>query len=561
MSRYDVGNVVDCERTMKKIAVISQTSPARGGGSRGRIRWGLVALILVIAASVLIWAYKFSALDGNFKSMSTVLTVLGTFLALLIWLLFLSGMRWRSRWIGLGCVILGIAALTQLVRFEPSVDSNGLLNFAWKWHPRKDGNVGSLKPLDVPEKLATPESAADSPGYLGQDRRGVFEEVKLERDWTAHPPQELWRQPVGLGWSAFAVVGPRAITQEQRGDKEWVVCYELTTGHVLWTHANEVHFSEPMGGDGPRATPTVGHDRVFALGATGVLDCLELTTGKLLWSRGTLTENKLENLTWAKSGSPLLVDGFVIVSGGEAAKGGTNISLLAYRWTDGSPAWQSGTEKASYASPMEATLAGKRQILSINAASVSSHDPGDGHILWRSPWTTDSWPKCAQPVLIGADQVFVSAGYGTGCMLLKVAANPDGGLHADPVWQNIKLRSQFSNCVARDGFIYGIDDGIMACVEVATGVRKWKDGRYGAGQILGVGDLLLVQTEVGQVLLVEPTPTGLQEIAKIQALHAKTWNMPTLAGSYLLVRNDQEAVCYRLPTIAAKPPATAAQNP
>jgi outer membrane protein assembly factor BamB len=276
-----------------------------------------------------------------------------------------------------------------------------------------------------------------------------------------------------------------------------VVCYELATGRVIWSHTNRVRFSEPMGGDGPRATPTFKDDRVYALGATGILDCLNAATGGLIWTREALSENGLPNTYFGKSSSPLVVDDLVVVTGGM-----TNSStLLAFRCNDGTPAWRAGKDQASFSSPALVTLGGRRQILSVNAASVSGHDPKDGLILWEYTWANNQWPKGAQPVVLEGDRVFLSASFNAGCVLLQVKAGADGSLSVAEVWKNRNMKSEFSNIVARGGFIYGLDDGILACVDIAMGDRKWKDGRYGHGQLILVDDLLLVQTEPGPIAL------------------------------------------------------------
>ena len=510
--------------------------------TRRRVRWWIPVVIVALAIANLVRLHFSVDLEGNFENMQTMLTLAGLVLLLLLWFVFLSGLSWAVRLAGLGILILGAVGLKQAVRFDGSVDGTGRPNVVWSWAPQKSGEVGALKtgPLKEPLRL---EASSDYPGYLGRDRSGLIEGLGLERNWLVHPPRDVGRQPVGLGWSGFAISGNRALTQEQRGEKEMVICYELTTGHAIWSHTNLVRFSEPLGGDGPRATPTISHDRVYVLGATGILDCLDATTGKQIWTRDTLRENSLPNTYFGKSSSPLLVDDLVVVTGGM-----TNSStLLAYRQEDGSPVWRAGKDKASFSSPALVTLAGTRQILSVNAASVTAHDPKDGHILWDYAWANDKWPKCAQPVVLEGDRVLVSAGFNAGCVLLHVTPGANGALSVSEVWKNRNMKSQFSNMVARSGFLYGLDDGILACVEIATGQRKWKDGRYGHGQVLLLDDLLLVQTEPGQVALVEANPKEYREVARINALNAKTWNTPAVAGEFLLVRNDQEAICYRLP--------------
>jgi len=232
----------------------------------------------------------------------------------------------------------------------------------------------------------------------------------------------------------------------------------------------------------------------------------------------------------------------VVVTGGMTNRS----TLLAFRRDDGSPAWRAGQDEASFSSPALVTLGGRRQILSVNAATVTAHDLKDGRTLWEYPWGNNKWPKCAQPLVLEGDRVFLSASFNAGCVLLQVKAGAEGNLSVAEVWKNRNLKSEFSNIVARNGFIYGLDDGILACVEIATGERKWKDGRYGHGQLMLVDDLLLVQTEPGPVALVEANPTAYREVAKLAALHSKTWNNPALAGDILLLRNDQEMVCYKL---------------
>jgi outer membrane protein assembly factor BamB len=179
---------------------------------------------------------------------------------------------------------------------------------------------------------------------------------------------------------------------------------------------------------------------------------------------------------------------------------------------------------------------------------VTGHDPADGRILWEYSWP-GNFPKCSQPVPLKEDRVFISAGYGAGCAMLQIQAGSGGSMTVEEVWRNQTMKTEFTNVVVRDRYLYGLDDGILACVDLATGQRKWKDraGNYGYGQILLVGDLLLVQSQAGPVALVEATPTRFHELGQLDALHSKTWNNPVLAGKYLVVRNDREAACYELP--------------
>jgi outer membrane protein assembly factor BamB len=509
------------------------SSPQGLIGFSKRIRWWIPAVLVVLAVGNLLRIRLAKELDSNFKAMQSSLTFALLPVLLLLWFLFLSRLRWRTRLAGVFLFVLLVFGLTRIVRFDGAVDGTGTPLLAWKWKAKKTGNVGPLKIVALPAASQLVSTNTEEAGYLGTNRTGIIEDVKLDRDWTTHPPQQLWRQPIGLGWSSFCLSGGRAFTQEQRGENELVICYELTTGHVLWAHTNHVRFSETMGGDGPRATPTLSDGRVYALGGTGILDCLDAANGQLLWSHDVLKENNSPNLPFGKSTSPLVFDDLVVVTGGMA----DGPTLLAYHLKDGSSAWHAGTDKASFSSPTLATLAGKRQIVSVNAGSVTGHDPATGTILWDYPWP-GQWPKCAQPIILPPDRIFLSASFNAG-----------GKLSVIEKWKNRSMKSEFSNIVVRDGCAYGLDDGILACIDLATGERKWKDGRYGHGQVLLVGDLLLVQMENGPVALVEANPSCFREVATLQALGSKTWNVPAINGECLLVRNDQEVACYKLPLV------------
>jgi outer membrane protein assembly factor BamB len=508
-------------------------------------RWWMPISTVLLAITALFGWWHYPELPVVSRIMYSGLTVAVSLLLLLVWFLFLSAFRWRTRLLSLGILVLAVFGFSRLVRTDGAINGSGLPRVTWKWAPKNSGEVDQSKAIATKSALPedVPTAGGDYPGFLGSDRSGIVQGVQLERDWSAHPPQVLWRQPVGLAWSSFAVMGSRAITQEQRGENELVVCYELATGRTLWMHTNQVRFNEKLGGDGPRATPTIDGDRVFALGATGILDCLELAGGKAIWSHDTLGENHASNLVFGKSSSPLVLDNLVIISGG-LTNGPT---LLAYQRENGAPAWTAGTEEASYSSPTVATLAGRRQVLSLNAASFTAHDPADGQILWRYSWK--GWgPRCAQPVAIEGDRVLLSAGFGLGSLLLQVKADASGKLSAAEVWKNLRLKTQFASAVVRGGYAYGLDEGVLACIDLATGERKWKDGHYGFGQLVFVHDLLLVQTEPGPLALVEATPAEFRELGRVNALDSKTWNPPALAGDFLLVRNDKEAICFKLAT-------------
>ncbi|MEY4485079.1 MAG: hypothetical protein RL693_2531 [Verrucomicrobiota bacterium] len=501
---------------------------------------GLLAVLSVIVVRLR------PEMDSNFKAWLTSAIVLLATLISLIWFLFLSRFPWRTRLLAFAGLLVLAFGLSKTLKVNGTVDGTGLPKLVWVWTAKKTQDFSQIKTVttDGVAAIALPKSdIPDVPQFLGPNRDGVIRNARLGRDWNAHPPKELWRQPIGEGWSAFAVVNGLAYTQEQRDDEELVTCYDLLTGRLVWTHANKTRFSEWQGGDGPRATPTVDRGYVFTQGATGILDCLDAVTGKKIWSRDVLKENKLDNITWGLSASPLVFEDTVVVTGGNNDRA----TVQAYHRVTGEPLWQAGKDKASYASPLLATLAGKRIILSSNSATLTGHDPVTGAVLLEHAWGSDKWPKAAQPLVLEGDRLFLSAGYGMGCQMLQIKAGADGKLEATELWKSLRMKTQFNNVSLRDGFIYGLDDGQLACLNAATGERQWKTGRYGSGQSLLADDLMIVQSEPGPVVLVEVKPESGREVGRLDALKAKTWNNPTLAGRYLLVRNSEEVVCYELP--------------
>jgi len=522
--------------------------------NRRKMRWWMPASLIVIAIGTA--AYLRSR---ELPFIEPILIGIGLLTALLIgaWYIFFTGLRWKTRMV---LLLVSVAFLVGIyfgvkdfTRIDGSIGGSGIPRLVWKWSPKEQGPA---QPLTLEPTVATSSQAAekdstrngDFPQFLGPDRSGILTGIPLRRDWDGAPPKLLWRQPIGLGWSAFAVSGQRVITQEQRREDELVVCYELQTGHALWAHTNHVRFSEALGGDGPRATPTIHQGRVYAMGATGILDCLEEATGQLVWSRDVLGENHQSNLSWGKSCSPLVAHELVVVTGGSER----DKTLLAYNAASGKPVWQAGRDGASYCSPFLASVSGQEQIIMVNGHSVTGHDAINGNILWEYSWP-EEFAKATQPLVVDTNRVFIAAGYGVGCVMLKIERSTSGEWSVVPVWKNRNLKPKFTNLVRRGQHVYGLDDGTLACVNLEQGNREWKEGRYGHGQILLIDDLLLVQAESGDVVLVEISPEKPRELARFQALQGKTWNNPVLLGDTLLVRNDREAACYRLPLNAAIP--------
>jgi outer membrane protein assembly factor BamB len=351
----------------------------------------------------------------------------------------------------------------------------------------------------------------------------------------------VWSIPVGTGWSGFVIDRGLAITQEQRGGDEMIVAYDLMTGAPRWSHKDSARYESMLAGDGPRATPTIAGRHVAAVGSTGRLTVLDARSGRRLWSRDMNEDNGATTPEWGRAGSPLVQDGKVIVSAG--GPGGR--SLVAYDLDSGAPVWAGGSDGASYSSPILLSLLGRPQVVVLNRASMAGHDPATGAALWSQPWPSEA-PNVAVPIRVADDLVLGSTGYGIGSKLVKLAAGGDGRITPTLVWESPRLKAKFTNPVMHDGFVYGLDDGVLVCLDVTTGERRWRAGRYGHGQTLLAGDVLLVTTEDGDAVLVEPTPERHHELTRFTAFDGKTWNPAALAGRYLLLRTDKEAKLFEL---------------
>ncbi len=526
-------------------------------------RYWIPGLAVVAYLGLQFWSFQAEHM------MAPAFRLLGTLLLVIIlwfWFCFLSGRSGWSRWLGvLGG--LGVAVFLAFgLRYEGSTDGSGLPRFVLRWAKTLDEQ--SLEALPSAAVTVAPASEAEPLRYQGRDsaeyygplRNGVFPNATILPATYDEGPTELWKQPIGLGWSAFAVVGRTAVTQEQRGEEEWVTAYDLETGQLRWQYAQERRFSEAMGGDGPRATPSIHDGVVYALGATGVLDALDLVTGELRWSYDVLGDGA-GNLMWGKSASPLVLPehGVVVVTGGT---GGVP-TVQALSLESGEQKWKWGTEASSYASPIVATVMEETQLVVVNQDTVVGLRPDTGESRWVFDWPVGMMnpsAKVGQPTVLDGSQILVTASYGIGAVMFEVGQDHTGAMATSPVWHvKNRMKTKFSSACVRGGFAYGLDEGILACINLETGKRTWKDGRYGFGQNLLVGETLIIQAEDGDIAFVAANPEKYQEYGRFPGIEGKTWNVPTLAGEYLLVRNDREAACYRLHVEWSEPAAVPAE--
>jgi outer membrane protein assembly factor BamB len=377
------------------------------------------------------------------------------------------------------------------------------------------------------------------PGFRGPDRDSVIHGVRINTDWSASPPVQVWRRPIGPGWSSFAVSGDLLYTQEQRGDEEMISCYRVSTGEPVWRHRDPVRFYESNGGAGPRATPTLDTGRVYTFGATGILNALDARTGAVRWSHNVAAEGKVATPTWGFSASPLVIDDVVIV----AASG----VLAGYDRVTGKQRWLNPSKGGSYSSPHRVTIEGVEQVVFLGGPGVMSVAPADGKLLWESAWDGGA---IVQPGVTEDGDILINAMSmmgGVGTRRLHVT-HPAEGWKVEERWTSRGLKPYFNDFVVHKGHAFGFDGSILSCINLADGERKWKGGRYGNGQLvlLADQDVLLVISEEGELALVSATPDKFTELAKFPVFDAKTWNHPVLIGDLLLVRNGEEMAAFRL---------------
>lgn len=500
-------------------------------------RWGGVVLMIVALVATRPFLHESIATAGMGVLFFTY-AIPFLCLAFVVWAVVSRRFSDRFRRVAMVATILLACSVWTLVQ-TGGITNDAVSDFSWRWtetpEERLIAQAGDepIALLSIPEAL---ETGAEWPSFRGPDRNSIIHGVRIKTDWSSSPPIELWRRSIGPGWSSFAVYGGLLYTQEQRGDDEFVSCYNLTTGNPVWRHGDAARFWESNGGAGPRGTPTFSDGRLYTFGATGILNVLDANNGSVVWSRDAASDTDTEVPVWGFSSSPLIVDEFVIV----AVAG----SLIAYDITAGNPQWSIPAGGDCYSSPHLVHIDGIAQILLLNEAGVMSVSPDNGTLLWEHAWPGH---PIVQPIQIADGDFLISVDDRSGVRRISVELGPDGWT-IEELWTSVRLKPYFNDSVIHNGHVYGFDGPFLACIDVEDGERKWKGGRYGRGQfiLLADQDLLLVLSEKGELALVAATPDQFMEIERYPAIKGKTWNHPVLVGDVLLVRNGQEMMALRL---------------
>lgn len=509
--------------------------------------WPVVTIVLALIGQGVLYALFHE--DRTMLMMTLLFVWPATIFSLFLWWLLGSGYSWTVRLVGLAALLLAGGIVAGLAKVE-GFNGDMVPRVVWRWTPSAEAAARqqqSVAPAKVADELAAAILLTAGPGdwtqFRGPDRAGIVHGVVVPLNWSeSAPPKKVWGKPIGVGWSSCAVIGDRIFTQTQLDGEEQVVCLDLNTGNLLWKHSDNTRFSEALGGDGPRATPTFIDGRLYTLGATGVLNCLEAATGKAVWTTNILKDADATNIPWAMAGSPLVEEGLVIVNPG----GKEGRSIAAYRASDGLLMWSVGDYEASYTAPRIETIHGVRQVLVFHAAGLSGLEAKTGKELWMYPWVNQPKVNACQPILLPDQSLFLSCGYSVGSARIELTpAEPKWEIKT--VWKTNKFRLKFNDGVFKEGHIYGLDENRLACLDIETGKIKWKGTPYGYGQVLLTDNVLVVSCENGELALVEPTPDKFHELTKFRVLpDATTWAHPVIAHGKLLVRNNQELACYEV---------------
>jgi outer membrane protein assembly factor BamB len=447
----------------------------------------------------------------------------------------------------------------SLFRFD-GVDGGFNPSINWRWEPTPEQKyVASLPKKETAEKPQGDPAAAEKPreplvasegdwiGFRGPARDSVYTGEPIAEDWNDHPPQLIWKRPIGPGWGSVAVVGNYLFTQEQRDKYEVVIALNVQTGEPVWEFSEENRFEEYIAGPGPRATPLFHDGKIYVVGANGSVNCLDALTGERLW-HAEMTDKDVNTPEWGYASSPIAIGDTIVTLPGKP----DDHAVVAFNATTGEEVWAAGKGEHSYTSPHFATLCGVPQVLAFTSAGLIALEPSTGNILWQYDWDLKSVARCVQPYVKG-DTVTISTFMGNDMRKLKITRDGDQWKH-EVLWHSTDLKPYFNDMVVLDGYAYGFDNKIFSCIDLKDGVRKWKGGRYGNGQVLLLAQQkkLLVQSENGDVVLLEANPDKLEEVGRFKALDGKTWNHPVVAHGRLFVRNGKEIACFDVSRKAAR---------
>jgi outer membrane protein assembly factor BamB len=378
----------------------------------------------------------------------------------------------------------------------------------------------------------------DWPQWLGPNRNGISLESGLLKSWPATGPKVLWRIPLGDGYSSVAISKESVYTLLSKGDDEFVICLDANSGKEIWRVRSDSTFKD-TNGNGPRSTPAIHDEVVYAVGARGKLFALNAKTGKTLWQHDLKKEfNSVGPSDGGYATSPLVEGERLLVEAG----GANGNAFVAFDKKTGQMIWKTESDKAGFSSPVAFTINGLRQIIFFSGDGVVSVSPENGKVYWRLPWKTEGNVNAALPLFIPPNKIFISSGYEVGAALLHIK-NENGTTRSEEIWKSKVMQNKFPTSVLSGNYLYGFDNTVLKCINVNTGEEKWKQRGLGVGSLIYADGHLLVLSDKGKLVLVEASSIAYKEKAGIQVLNGRCITVPALAAGRLYLRNTKELVC------------------
>ncbi|HKQ51124.1 MAG TPA: PQQ-binding-like beta-propeller repeat protein, partial [Pyrinomonadaceae bacterium] len=362
----------------------------------------------------------------------------------------------------------------------------------------------------------------------------------LLKQWPEGGPPLLWKvSGAGRGYSSFAVSKGLMYTMGLKGDREHVIAFDVATGKQVWATPHGSGAFRNDRGDGPRGTPTVDGDRLYALGGNGDLSALETKTGRVIWTMNVLEKFGGKNITWGISESPLVIGEKVLVNAG-----GPGASVVALNKKDGSLIWKSQSDKAGYSSAIPIQVAGKTQVVFFTDERGLGLDLETGKLLWEYSRAANNVANAATPIARG-NRVFLTSDYGNGGGLVEIKADAKG-VTATEVYFTKEMRNHHSSSVLIGDHLYGFSSSILTAMRFDTGEVAWRDRSVGKGSLVYADGHLYCLSENGVVGLVEATPAGYREKGRfrIEQDSLPTWSHPVVAGGRLYLRDQDTIYAY-----------------
>jgi outer membrane protein assembly factor BamB len=388
-------------------------------------------------------------------------------------------------------------------------------------------------------------SAADWPQWQGIDRTAVSKETGLLQAWPKEGPALAWKATgLGEGFSTPSIANGRIFTMGAKDKSEFVICLDEKGGKELWN--TRLGPGNTGGGDpGPRCTPTVDGNLLYALGRRGTLVCLEVATGKEVWRKDMRKDFGGKVGGWEYSESPL-VDGDKLI----CTPGSEKATLVALDKKTGATIWQAAVAnigQAEYSSIIVANVAGTRQYVQFLGKGVVGVAAADGKFLWRYDGPANGTANCSTPIYFDGC-VFAASGYGTGGGLAKLTKDGDA-FKAEEIYFTKKMKNHHGGMVLLNGYIYGSDEGLLTCLEAKTGKVMWDARQPGKGSIVYADSRLYYRNEggKGQIFLVEATPEKYIEHGRFdqpERTNLHSWSHPVIANGKLYIRDQDLLLCF-----------------